>query len=591
VYQFQRLPDSPPATCGRLLFMSAGARHLFDLAPDQSHTDFATILDAIAEEDRGALTAALNTAVKCTVEFRVRPRQPRQPHQPGQAGATERWLQLNAEPEPPLADGSQTWNGVIVDISEIKAVQHDLARSRNEWGATVDSVKDMIVLEDPQGRILRCNLATTQFLRASFQAVVGCDLGGAFYGTAATGAALPSFRVEHTTVQFPDHADWFEIANFPLHDAARRGASWVHVISNVSARRSSEEQARRLSAAIEQTGEMLLIVSRNGILQYANPAYCNAAGEAVELLIGKPAFQLPLAPRGSVRPIRACVLGGRVWRGMFPVAGPDGAMHEIEATVSPVRGEGGDTSSFVCVGRDVTEPRRLEAIADAANMVDQVGFVFATLRHELGNPINSLKTALSVLHRNLSDYSPEAVTHYLERSLAEIARMEYLLRAFKTFGAFERPQLEEVAASDFLADFARLVGPDLERRGIGLDTRIAPDLGLARLDPRAFNQALLNLVTNAADAVTGCQAPCVRIAAQRRGRRIEVRVEDNGVGVAEGDLPNLFKPFYSTKRGGTGLGLAIVRKLLSKMGSTIDVRSDRGIATVFTLSLPVAEAR
>ncbi len=578
VFQFQRLGLRQ----GRLLFMSAGARQVFDptfgAASPPPATDLEALAPGLVEADRTALIAAFDAATTslsaCVAEYRVWSR------------GGVRWLRLHAVPDPPSPDGSQMWNGLILDISEQKATQHDLSRLRDEWCATVDSVKDMIVLEDAAGRILRCNLAAARFLGQPFRAVIGRDLTSAFFGP---GAADDGFRQEQATVQFPGCADWFEISNVQLPDLARRGASWAHVIANVTERRRFEEEARRLSAAIEQTGEMLLIVGCDGRLLYANPAYRSAAGLDAGRLTGRRAFTLPLAPHQERRAVLAAVQAGRVWRGTFAALGPDGSEHEIEANVAPVRSENGATSHFVCVARDVTEPRRMEAIADAVNMVEQVGFVFATLRHELGNPINSLKTALTVLHQNLAHYPPETVSRYLERSLDEISRMEYLLRAFKSFGAFERPRLEPVAAAGYLNDFANLVRGDLERRGIVLETRIEPDLGSVQVDPRAFSQALLNLVTNAADAVAGKHEPRVRLAGQRRGRHLEVRIEDNGCGVAEQDLANLFKPFFTTKPGGTGLGLTIVRKLLSQMSSIIEVESDRGSGTVVTLSLPSLE--
>jgi PAS domain S-box-containing protein len=580
VYQVRRRGPDRPA----LLFMSEGARQLFSLSQHQDPSDLADLAKSILEEDLGQLRIAFEGAARgrqrnITVEFRVKSR------------TGVRWLQANAEPEPELPDGSQIWNGLIVDITEIKTLQSEFFRTRNEWCATVDSVTDMILLEDSFGRIVRCNLAATRFLRLPFQAVIGLDLSAAFFGPQAAGSTSLQFRSEQATLQFPGRSEWFEVSNSPLHGVARRDASWVHVISDVTARRRFEEEARRLSMAIDQAGEMLLIVSRDGILQYANPAYTSVAGASARSLVGTRAFQLPMAPHAEARRILAAVLDGRPWHGVFSTPGADCGRHEIEATISPVRSGNGEISHFVCVARDVTDARRIEAIADAVNMFDQVGFVFATLRHELGNPVNSLKTALSVLHQNIETFSTQDVKGYLERSLREIHRMEYLLRAFKSFGALERPHLEGVVAADYIRDFTGLVREDLERRGIALETDIGPDLGVAHVDPRALNQALLNLVTNAADAVAKAHPPKLRITVRRRGRRLELKVEDNGVGVAKADLPNLFRPFYTTKTNGTGLGLAIVRKLLSAMSSTIEVESRENLGTAFTLSLPTAMER
>lgn len=221
--------------------------------------------------------------------------------------------------------------------------------------------------------------------------------------------------------------------------------------------------------------------------------------------------------------------------------------------------------------------------------MDNISFVFSALRHELGNPVNSIKTALTVLREELDDLPKERIAADLDRMLMEVDRVEYLLRAFKTFNLFGQPHIEPLEVTPFLTGFASLVAEDLQRRNVALEIQASHDLGRILADPHALHQALLNLVSNAADAVAGRPDPHIRLRSERRGHCIVVEVEDNGVGITAAQKAQLFRPFCTGKPNGNGLGLAIVQKLVTRMGGTVEIESQPGAGTLAALSLPAEE--
>ena len=243
---------------------------------------------------------------------------------------------------------------------------------------------------------------------------------------------------------------------------------------------------------------------------------------------------------------------------------------------------GSFTWAFV---RDVTEKLRLESIAEAAELMNSIGFVFSALRHELGNPINSVKAALSVLRRGLDRFPRETVAEYLDRMLVEVGRVEHLLRSMKSFSMYERTEPTSVDLSAFLLDFEHLVRDEAERRGIRLelDTR---DAVWASCDPRALQQVMLNLFANAADAMEGRDDASFRVELRSSGGLVTMRVIDNGPGLDAEQREHLFKPFYTSKAKGTGLGLVISRKLLAKMQGSIELDSAPGAGVAVTITLP-----
>lgn len=236
---------------------------------------------------------------------------------------------------------------------------------------------------------------------------------------------------------------------------------------------------------------------------------------------------------------------------------------------------------------DNTDKARLESIAEAVEMMNNIGFAFSALRHELGNPVNSIKAALSVLRADLDRYSREAIRDYLERMTYEVGRVEGLLRSMKSFSMYEDVDNRFVDLNGFLSTFARLVREEAARRGISLeidcDCEGSP---CAFCDPRALQQVLLNVFTNAADAVAGREGAMVRIDATRSGGLVYLRIQDNGPGIPDEEQKNLFKPFFTSKAKGTGLGLVISRKLLARMAGTISLSSSPGQGTTVLISVP-----
>lgn len=236
--------------------------------------------------------------------------------------------------------------------------------------------------------------------------------------------------------------------------------------------------------------------------------------------------------------------------------------------------------------RDITESARLESIAEAVNTMDNITYMFSSIRHELGNPINSIKMTLSVLKNNLGKYSQATIQEYVDRTLAEILRVEYLLKSMRSFSMFENPTIQNVDLVDFMELFQSLVVSDLEKNGIKLTVAVSPETNWVRADPRALQQVMLNLIANAADGFENSDDPEIIISTAKKDGLIWIDVEDNGVGIPSEDQKNLFKPFYTTKPHGTGLGLVITRKMLTKMNGRIGIMSHEGVGTTVTISIP-----
>ena len=235
---------------------------------------------------------------------------------------------------------------------------------------------------------------------------------------------------------------------------------------------------------------------------------------------------------------------------------------------------------------DITEKMRLNSIAEAVNTMNNLGYIFSGIRHELGNPINSIKTTITVLKKNLESYSKETTVEFIDRVLSDVTRVETLLKDLKNFSMYENPECGEVDIVLFMNNFLSMVERDFSAKKILIKTLFRPGAERGYFDARALQHVMLNILTNAFDALEGVVSPVIGIGTFRSGDRIIIRIMDNGKGIPDEQKKHLFQPFSTTKSHGTGLGLVIVKKMLLKMNGTIEIGSEENAGTTVTLDLP-----
>jgi len=465
-----------------------------------------------------------------------------------------------------------------------------IIRAKQEWITTVDAIADLIILEDADEHILRCNKATTSFFKLSYTEILSKSLTELFFGLQTPSLLQKYFRCENSEYQFNERGCWFEITNYAIPAEAGLSCRWVHIIKDITARKQSEAMLHQLHTIIEQVAESIIITDRDGIIQFVNATFEEITGWTQAEVIGRHFLTLgrDTTKLFFYREVRETLAEGEVWRGTYTAHRKNNTPYEEEMTISPVKDGNGNLLNYIAVSRDVTERKRLEAIAEAVNMMENVGYVVSGIRHELGNPINSIKTALSVLSNNIDHWPRAQVAEYLNRSLQEISRVEYLLRALRTFSMHENLLMQTVDLNTFIETFFQLVEDDFAKRGIRINISVPAGVGKCKADPRALHQVFLNLLANAADALEEATHPTITIRIERSQKMFRIKVIDNGQGMDETQQKSLFKPFFTSKPSGNGLGLVIVKKTMAKMNGTIDIKSKMNSGTEVSLLLEAA---
>jgi signal transduction histidine kinase len=213
-----------------------------------------------------------------------------------------------------------------------------------------------------------------------------------------------------------------------------------------------------------------------------------------------------------------------------------------------------------------------------------LGQLAAQLAHEIGTPLSSVSghIQLAMLQRDL----PAALRERLEVSAREVERISKIVRDYLDSTRPLEPERQPTQLPRLLEEAVELVRGTSHAPRATVTCEVDPALGAVVTDPGLLRQIVVNLISNALDAVD--RAGRVSIAAVAEAGDVLITVSDTGHGIAPDDLRRIFEPFYTTKgRGkGTGLGLAICRQLTAALGGTISVQSEPGRGSTFYVRLP-----
>jgi PAS domain S-box-containing protein len=256
------------------------------------------------------------------------------------------------------------------------------------------------------------------------------------------------------------------------------------------------------------------------------------------------------------------------------------------AVSATVGGDAAADGTRVVTLDDVTERVRIEEQMMRQERLAALGLLAAGVAHEVNTPLTGISSWTQML---IEDTPPgDHRREVMEKIEAQSRRASDIANSLLNLARPERTQFAALSVNDAVAEVVRLFEPQVRGRGIRLETRLAPLLPEVAGQRGKLQQVLLNLLLNARDAVGG--AGRIVVSTYARDGRVGVEVWDDGVGIAQEDLPRIFDPFFTTKgrANGTGLGLSISYGIVREHDGEILVESDPGEFTSFRVELPEA---
>ncbi|MDY0046413.1 MAG: PAS domain S-box protein [Thauera propionica] len=406
-------------------------------------------------------------------------------------------------------------------------------------------------------------------------------------------------------------------------DSGKTVARFVFTL-DISARKAAEEKLRKLSRAVEESPESIVITNTNGEIEYVNQSFVEKTGYTLEEVLGKNPriLQSGLTPPETYRDMWATLTCSETWRGELHNRHRDGRILLERVTITPIHDDDdGRTTHYVAVKEDITEKRRMEEellrhreqleslvesrtaelqrALEAAKVASRAKDEFlATMSHEIRTPMNGVTGVLDVLaHQGLSADQAELVAIMRESASTLLRLIDDIL----DFSRIESGQLQleiaPVSVRGLMANIEQSLAALARKTAVQLSTHIGEGIPeIVQTDELRLRQVLTNLLSNAIKFSSGLE----------RTGRVELRAEapmpgvirfmvtDNGIGIAPEVFEKIFQPFsqaeMSTTRrfGGTGLGLSISSRLVQLLRGRIDLKSIPGRGSRFVVTLPTA---
>ncbi len=533
-------------------------------------------------------------------------------------------------------DGDKRVLACITDITERKQAELALRETLNLLRCVVESVPARVFWKDRESRYLGCNvqfandagLASPDELRGKTDFDMGWKDQAELYRAddrAVMESDVPKVDYEEPQTTPDGETIWLRTSKVPLRDESNQVVGIMGTYQDITRHKAAEEQLRKLSLAVEQSPESIVITDVSAVIEYVNDAFVRASGYSREEAIGRnPRFlHSGKTPPATFLALWAALGQGRSWKGEFLNRRKDGSEYLEFAIITPLRQADGAISHYVALKEDITERKRIGRELDAhrhrledlaaartkelvaarqqAEAANQAKSSFlANMSHEIRTPMNAIIGLTHLMRR--AGATPEQALR-LDRIDSAGRHLLSIINDILDLSKIEAGRMQ-IESTDFhlsaiLDNVASIIGEAAREKG--LEIRLESDAvpRWLRGDPTRVRQALLNFAGNAVkfteEGSIVLRARLIEDSTEEMLVRFEV--QDTGIGIAADALPRMFEAFEqadpSTTRnyGGTGLGLAITRRIAQLMGGEVGADSTPGIGSTFWFTARLQRGR
>jgi PAS domain S-box-containing protein len=360
---------------------------------------------------------------------------------------------------------------------------------------------------------------------------------------------------------------------------------------DVTNKKEREEDLQRFFYVAENTVNPLQITDTEGRMIYINPAFLKVSGYAKEELIGKnpSVFGSKKQMKRFWSEMWTTIKSGKVWIGDVENRKKSGEPFHTQLLISPILDNEQNVTGYFGVHRDLSEKKTLEKQLIHTQKMESIGTLAAGIAHEVGNPLASISALVQVAQRFTTD---DLVKEKLELVKNQVNRISKIIRDLVDFS---RPSNFEFQLTDInknLTEAVEITKVGIKAKDILYELNLNKNIPLLPLVADQIQQVFVNILLNAADAILESHKKDKKIAVKSdlsEDNDAIITFSDNGIGIAEENIPKIFEPFFTTKKEGkgTGLGLWVSYGIIKSFQGEIKVSSVYGQSTTFTIFLPI----
>ncbi len=348
---------------------------------------------------------------------------------------------------------------------------------------------------------------------------------------------------------------------------------------------------------------IVAVTDARGRISYVNEKFCAISQYSREELLGQDHRIINSGhhPKVFMAQLWKTILAGRVWKGEIKNRAKDGSYYWVDTTIVPFLGEDGKPVQFVAIRADITQRKEAEDALRQSQKLESLGVLSGGIAHDFNNLLTTILGNANLGAMRLPPESP--ALPYLQQIEQATLRAADLTRQLLAYAGKGRLQVIEVDLNRLVVEMTQLLTVSISKKAV-VRYDLSPGLPVISADPSQMQQLVMNLVTNASEAIgdevsglitlrTGLQTiddaysggllPALPLPA---GSYVTLEVSDTGCGMAPEVRDRIFDPFFTTKFTGRGLGLSAMLGILRSHHGSLKVYSELGRGSVFKLFLP-----
>jgi two-component system, sensor histidine kinase and response regulator len=499
---------------------------------------------------------------------------------------------------------------VARDISGHKRAEEALRESENKYRKIFENVQDVFYQADNEGNIIDISPSIERYSGYPREELIGKPVGAVYFNPEDRITLLKAIGEKVEVVDYEvrlkskdNRLIYTSVNAHILFDSAGKPIGVEGTLRDITERKRAEEALQeseeRYRALVESSTDAILMLDKERKIISSNQAFLDLFGYEKSEIEGK-SIRIIYPSDDSFKSFGDLAYPTIEKVGFFRAEWDfirKGAMPFVaEEVTSVIRSTAGATVGFVSIIRDITERKRAEeALARQHRELEILNETkdrfLGIAAHDLRNPLTVVDVSTQILKKNTTEPTHLTLLNNIGRSTQKmLALINALLDVSKIQSGKLEIRPEDVDVAQFLRecyDENEMIG---RQKGIASVLSVPEDIGYARFDKERMHQAVDNLLSNAFKYSN--PNTTVTLGAKRSDRGLEIRVEDQGVGIEDEDLPLLFEEFSKASAQPTGgesshgLGLAIVKRVVELQGGRIEAKSNPGGGAVFTITLP-----
>ena len=242
---------------------------------------------------------------------------------------------------------------------------------------------------------------------------------------------------------------------------------------------------------------------------------------------------------------------------------------------------------------DITRAKELEQLVVAKDKMASLGHIAAGIAHEIRNPLSGINIYLNTLENVLGESDrPEMTEKILGQIQSASRKIESIIKRVIDFSKPGEPKLVFSDINRPIEEALELSSVAMRKSGVKIERFLADDLPHCFIDPTLIEEVVLNLITNAAEAMKRNDGDkLVEVVSGAENEHIFIRVSDSGPGIPPELRMKVFEPFYTTKKNGTGIGLSLCQRIITDHGGSLAVEESKWSGAQFVIKLPIEKQR